>query len=306
MTFDGDPLLVHSVSWTGRDPHLVVSNPLRAERDSLPLVGERLAFTVDDGGRYCTGRFVAGSADDGRHEPCDGSRLATSGKQCERCAARDDSRFMHHAHRGGFVPDSLKTYLAQRHWLYVATFADGVHKVGTASDRRKTVRLDEQGAVRATYVAVTDDGYAVRVLEDAVTEHLGIAQTRHASSKTTSLTRALAPHVLDAAHASRVADVEALMRSRGLTPDALPHESWAPPASHAPFFAAAGVHPIYPHPLDSGEHCLTPQAMVGGVALARVNDDDDLVLLDLGQLRGRRITLGDVRSPATTTQHSLF
>lgn len=324
-----EPLLVHAVSWAGREPHLVVSNPLRAERDSLPLVGQRLTFEVDASGRYCTGRFVALSAGDGRHEPCDGSRLATSGKQCERCAASDDSRFMHHAHRGGFVPESLNRYLAQPHWLYLATFADGAHKIGTASDLRKQIRLDEQGAVRATYVAHTPDGRTVRVLEDAVTQHLGVSQTRHRSSKTASLARPLDGDTLDAIHAGRVADVEAFLRgfsprhagasgaNGAIEPSAgvsFPHERWVPPTLHDAFFAQPGVHPPYPHALTEGTHCLTPLALVGGVALVAVNRDaavgatstNDLMLVDLGHLAGRRITFADVRSPSTTAQHSLF
>ena len=298
-----DPILVHAVSWVSGEPRLLVSNPLTDERTSLPLIGERLAFTVDAAGRFCTGVFVAHSADDGRHEPCDGHRLATTNGQCERCAARDASRFMHHAHRGGYVPESLDRHLAQPHWLYVATFADGASKVGTASDARKRVRLDEQGAVRATYVARICDGRSVRVLEDAVTERAGIPQTKHKTSKAAALTRAASPASLEASHADAVAQAAQAIIDM---PGERPHEPWRPPPPHVAFFAHTRVHPLYPHPLDTGEHCLTPEAVVGGIALARVNDDDELVLVDLDRLRGRRLTLGGVRSPVTSTQHSLF
>lgn len=228
---------------------------------------------------------------------------------------------MHHAHSGGHVPEALGRYLAQPHWLYIATFADGAHKVGTASDARKRVRLDEQGAVRATYVAHTDDGLAVRVLEDDVTEHVGVPQTRHKTSKAAALTRALPPATLDAAHAECVAVVEAHLRSAGLEVDAMPHEPWQPPAMHEAFLSAGrGIHPVYPHALTDGAHCLTPVGLVGSVALVRVNDDEDvtaacpendagepLMLVDLDALGGRRITLDDAaRSPESVAQHSLF
>lgn len=325
------PFLAHSVSWTGGEPHLVISSPLETERRTLNLVGERLAFHVDPTGRFCTGVFIATGSSGGRHEPCDGARLATTGRQCERCASRDESRFMHHAHRGGHVPEALGRYLAQPHWLYIATFADGAHKVGTASDARKRVRLDEQGAVRATYVARTDDGLAVRVLEDAVTEHVGVPQARHKTSKAAALTRALPETALDVAHADCVAAVEAHLRTRGLCARSMPHEAWQPPALHAAFFdAGRGIHPVYAHPVTGGSHCLTPVSLVGSVALVQVNAAsearaegaaeaegvagdaaegaaDSLMLVDLDALGGRRVTFDDAaRSPESVAQHSLF
>lgn len=212
---------------------------------------------------------------------------------------------------------------AQPHWLYIATFADGAHKVGTASDARKRVRLDEQGAVRATYVARTDDGLAVRVLEDAVTEHVGVPQTRHKTSKAAALTRALPETALDVAHVDCVAAVEAHLRTRGLCARSMPHEAWQPPALHAAFFdAGRGIHPVYAHPVTGGSHCLTPVSLVGSVALVQVNAAaeaeaeaegaagdaaDSLMLVDLDALGGRRVTFDDAaRSPESVAQHSLF
>ena len=75
---------------------------------------------------------------------------------------------------------------------------------------------------------------------------------------------------------------------------------------HAGFFTGDGVFGTYPHPLSRGEHCLTPTAVVGGVALVTVNDDDAPLVVDLDALRGRRIAPADVRSPETMSQQSLF
>lgn len=159
---DADPLLVHGVAWASATPQLEVSSFTDDAPHPIPLLGRRLAFSVDPA-RYCLG-FREHTDAGSRHRLCDGSRLATTGHQCERCAARDTSRFMHHAHRGGYVPDTMNVALAQPHWLYIATFADGTSKVGTATDARKRIRLDEQGAVRATYLTRAADGYAVRHL----------------------------------------------------------------------------------------------------------------------------------------------
>jgi hypothetical protein len=102
----------------------------------------------------------------------------------------------------------------QPHWLYLATFADGATKVGTAAEPRKQSRLDEQGAMRATYLTTTPDGRAVRHLEDAVTRGLQIPQTVRAMTKLkalanlTDLTTATATHDH---HVARVVDALADM-----------------------------------------------------------------------------------------------
>lgn len=67
--------------------------------------------------------------------------------------------------------------MAQPHWLYLATFADGTTKVGTTAGPRKRSRLAEQGALFATYLAASPDGRRVRFLEDALTSRLGLTQT---------------------------------------------------------------------------------------------------------------------------------
>lgn len=209
-------VLVQSTSWAGREPHLVVMTD-DGERRTAPVMGRRMAFRVQPDVRFCVGRFDAARPGDARQVPCNGGRTVTVGTQCDVCAQRDDSRFMHHVHRGGYVPDSLASYLRQPHRLYIATFADGASKVGTASDSRGHGRLDEQGAVRATYVARVADGTAVRLHEDAVTAETGIPQTKHKSGKTAALTRPLSRKRIDAAHADAVeqARVLSLSSNRG-------------------------------------------------------------------------------------------
>ena len=296
------PALVQTTSWAGGEPHLVVLTD-HGERLRAPIMNRRMAFRVQPDVRFCTGRFDAARPGDARRRARGGRRTVTVGVQCEQCAQRDDSRFMHHVHRGGYVPESLTGYLARPHWLYIATFADGASKVGTASASRGRARLDEQGAVRATYIARAADGTAVRVHEDAVTAETGIPQTKHRSSKAGSLTKPLSCERLDVAHADAVEHARAFLQASGLELALAP---WEPPAQHAGFFTGDSVFGTYPHPLSRGEHCLTPTAVVGGVALATVNDDDAPLVVDLDALRGRRIAPADVRSPETMSQQSLF
>lgn len=297
----GGEHLVRAVSWTGGSPHLDLVETATHTRMSVPLLGTRLAFTVRPDGRYCVGRFAFGRSGDGRYRPCRDRRLVTAGDQCETCGADDEFRFIHNAHRGGYLPDSLREYVAQPHWVYIATFADASCKVGTAAHSRKRARLDEQGAVRATYLAWAEDGLAARVYEDRLTEVLGVTQAKRRTAKVAALVRARSAARIEAAHAETVAAARECLAELSAV---LPLEPWQPPAEHAEFFSAGAGE--YPHTLASGPHCLTVRAMIGGAALVTVNDDDAPFIADLGALKGRRIVPGPVLSPETVTQLGLF
>lgn len=301
---DDETYLVRSMSWSDRENPALELVDIADAVTRLPLVGATLAFFTEPG-RHCIGRSEFVGEDAVRMAPCPHRRLAESGKQCASCAAADDFRFIHHVHRGGHVPPALRSYVSQPHWLYVATFADGSAKVGTASHVRKSARLDEQGAVRASYVAHTPDGFTIRTLEDAVTAEAGLPQTRSRRRKTAALCRPLTTAGLDAAHASSVALAEAVVADHG---HAWGPETWTPPALHAALVEEApfGGHEALPHDLTTGDHRLTVQAMVGGTALVTVNDDPSRWVADLGDLLGRKVTPGDVRSPETLQQTSLF
>ncbi|MGN7236095.1 DUF2797 domain-containing protein, partial [Micrococcus luteus] len=146
--------LVHGVFWDGPPastptddggPVLRLQSP---EGDFLEIslrAGSRLGFKVVEPGRFCLGHVQVQSAGSRRHILCGSAAPALRGKQCERCFVLDESRLMHDFHRGGRVTPGLRDYLMQEHWLYVATFAGGATKVGTASGPRKWNRLAEQG-----------------------------------------------------------------------------------------------------------------------------------------------------------------
>lgn len=172
-------MLIRGIDWT-------TSGPVLQHHDDdggglLPLAaGDWLRFSVRQGPRLCLGSFAVHGPMTATHTPCPRSAAAERGYQCGGCFGRDDFRFMHDIHydtpRSGAVPAGLKAYLSQEHWLYIATFAGGATKVGTASGTRKWGRLAEQGAVVACYVAQAQDGRIVRLLEDTVTESLGLSQ----------------------------------------------------------------------------------------------------------------------------------
>ena len=163
---------------------------LAAPSPTLTLdAGTRLGFRLAAAGKHCLGHHKVHGPADRDHVLCPDRAPAARGSQCERCFVLDDSRLIHDFHRGGRVPPGLRAYLMQPHWLYVATFANGASKVGTASHPRKWNRLAEQGAVVARYVARAEDGRVVRLLEDMITRDAGLPQQVRAAAKAAALRR---------------------------------------------------------------------------------------------------------------------
>ena len=178
--------------------------------------GTRLGFRLAAAGKHCLGHHKVHGPADRDHVLCPARAHAVKGSQCERCFVVDDSRLIHDFHRGGRVPSGLRAYLMQPHWLYIATFAGGASKVGTAADLRKWKRLAEQGAVVARYVARADDGRVVRLLEDLVTRDAGLPQQIRSAAKAAALTGPAPAVGLDALNRRLAGGVRELLdRRRG-------------------------------------------------------------------------------------------
>lgn len=303
-------LLVHGVAWVRRRAHLSTTGVEDGVRTLLPLRGRRLGFVTVDAGPFCTG-WYGFDAEGGRLLPCPDRAPATSSGQCADCALRDQFRFVHHGHTGGYVPAALERVLAAPHWLYLATFADGYAKIGTAAAHRKQERIDEQGAVLASYVAHAVDGRIVREAEDLVTAELQVPQHRRRAAKVAALVQPAPRARVSARHDETVAQVSALLRRAGLGSGLDPvQEAWVPPGdlgvlAHEP---PQGSWVPYPSDLGRGPHGLQVEACAGPAVLARTRSGPDATrhLADLGRLRGRRIVLADVESPDVEVQEPLF
>lgn len=267
-------------------------------------MNRRLGYQVSGTGRWCTGRYQF--ADTHRVEPvaCPQRAAAEHSGQCARCASRDDFRFAHQFHQGGRAPDALAAYRGQPHWLYLATFTDGTTKVGTAAEPRRRSRLDEHGALFATYLAKSPDGRAVRHLEDALTRRLGMTQTVRAAAKLRALADLRDLSTARTAHHRDVARATAALA--GLDVPAV-LEEWTPPGEGDRLRTADPERTLYPHDTREGEHGFTALSCIGSQILAVLAGGDDAgCLLDLGTLKGRRIALGPYDSPGTAVQASLF
>jgi Protein of unknown function (DUF2797) len=302
--------LCRGVSWSDRRPRLVLVDVDGGQTRELPLLGERLGLRVLSAGPFCLG--YSGAVDGVLTQiSCPNGACATSGQQCEECVAKDEFRFAHHAHLGGYVPDALAAYLARPHWIYVATFADATSKVGTASYRRETSRLDEQGVVCGTFVAQVDNGRTARVYEDAITERAGIAQTKRRASKVAAWERPAPADAIRAEHSDAVQLARAALSSAADGSDVpLPATRWERPAASDAFFAGVPVGGWlrYPHDLNGGDHGFHVEAVAGSTGLARLREGIDAVpyVVDLGALAGCRIGLGPYASPNTPVQLGLF
>lgn len=317
------PFLAHSVSWTGGEPHLVIASPLETERRTLNLVGERLAFHVDPTGRFCTGVFIAKGSSGGRHEPCDGARLATTGRQCERCASRDESRFMHHAHRGGHVPEALGRYLGATslalHRDVRGRRAQGRYSVrcAQASSSRRARR--GAGHVRRTH------GRRARRSSSRGRRH----RARRCAPDASQDEQGRRSHPGAARNGARCRARRLRRRRRGAPANARPLRALDAPRGVATPGAARGVlrrRPWHPPRLRPPRHRRIPlpdarqprrigrAGQVNAAAEAEAEAEgaagdaaDSLMLVDLDALGGRRVTFDDAaRSPESVAQHSLF
>ncbi|UZX04201.1 DUF2797 domain-containing protein [Arthrobacter sp. CDRTa11] len=307
--------LVHGVFWDGPPaaapghdgggPVLRLQSPSGTMQAVSLQPGTPLGFRLAAGSRFCLGHHKVYSASERQHVLCPAQAPASKGKQCERCFVLDDSRLIHDFHRGGRVPEGLRTYLMQQHWLYVATFAGGASKVGTASNLRKWNRLAEQGAVVARYVARAQDGSLVRILEDMVTRETGLAQQVRSAAKAEALAEPLPAARVDSINQGAAASVRAVLSQAAVDGFDVVDELWVRPAQAAALCGPAARH-AYPHPLDSGQHGFRVAALCGPHALASLQGTDAQFVVNLAQLTARAIVLGDFASEVPAVQEALF
>lgn len=309
MELSGE-FLVGGVSWSRHAAvwSLFPGSGRHAEILEHPLEpGSALRFRVltPTGSRHCLGYSTVEGPTSRAQLLCRDGDDAVRGFQCERCFVRDDFRFLHDIHRSGIAPPGLQAYIDQAHWLYIATFADGVSKVGTAAHRSKFTRLAEQGAVVARYVAWAKDGRIIRRLEDAVSEAIGLPQAVRAAAKLTALLNPLPPAELDRTNADTAAAVRTMLDGGGLADCRVVDEQWKRPEP-ARHLCEAGPGLLYPHELATGEHGLLVHAVHGSFAKVRIDDCELEFLLDLSRLKGKRMTFGNYRSAVPAVQESLF
>ena len=214
--------------------------------------------------RYCAG-YTTGTSNDAapesagiRRVPCPEGTRIRRGQQCPRCTARDEFTALHSAHLyPGTLTESMRAYAMLEHRLYIATFPDGTHKVGTSSLHSTPRRLDEQAVATATYIALARDGLAIRRAEDAVTALAKIPQVKQVASKYRAWTNPLPGAQLRTAHQEVVARAREALAELARTDPEVPltalDEPWIPSlAMNRPYVALRAQSPELLAPCDSG------------------------------------------------------
>lgn len=214
--------------------------------------------------RYCAG-YTTGTSNDAapesagiRRVPCPEGIRIQRGQQCPRCTARDEFTALHSAHLyPGTLTESMRAYAMLEHRLYIATFPDGTHKVGTSSLHSTPRRLDEQAVATATYIALAPDGLAIRRAEDAVTALAKIPQVKQVASKYRAWTNPLPGAQLRTAHQEAVARAREALAELARTDPEVPltalDEPWIPSlAMNRPYAALRAQSPEPLAPCDSG------------------------------------------------------
>lgn len=303
----GTEYVWHGITWATGAPTLLVANTETTDLEHVAVSDLELGIQVSGTDRWCTGRYRFVDTVGVAPVPCPTGAPASTGGQCASCLKRDEFRFAHHFHTGGPVTAALEAYMSQPHWLYIATFAGGLSKVGTAAALRKRSRLDEQGPVCATYLAEVVDGRVVRRLEDALTRQAGLAQSVRGTRKLAALAD-LDLHHTQAAHTEAVTAATEALGALGVPPS---EEPWTPPAEASALLAPHDQQrAVYPHDLRNGHHGLRIEACAGSQVLARLSSDSatDAVryIADLNAAKGRRVLAGHFSSPETATQAALF
>ena len=222
--------------------------------------------------RYCVG-YTTGTSNNAAPEPASESGGASAGirrvpcpegariqrgQQCPRCTARDEFTALHSAHLyPGTLTESMRAYAMLEHRLYIATFPDGTHKVGTSSLHSTPRRLDEQAVATATYIALAPDGLAIRRAEDAVTALAKIPQVKQVASKYRAWTNPLPGAQLRSAHQEAVARAREALAELARTEPEVPltalDEPWIPSlAMNRPYAALRAQSPEPLAPCESG------------------------------------------------------
>ena len=251
--------------------------------------------------RYCTG-YTTGTSNDAapesagiRRVPCPEGTRIQRGQQCPRCTARDEFTALHSAHLyPGTLTESMRAYAMLEHRLYIATFPDGMHKVGTSSLHSTPRRLDEQAVATATYIALAPDGLAIRRAEDAVTALAKIPQVKQVASKYRAWTNPLPGAQLRTAHQEAVARAREALAELARTEPEVPltalDEPWIPSlAMNRPYAAlrAQSPEPLAPcEPgLESGSAGFFCTGAAGQFLSAHTGDADAAFLVNTAAWR---------------------
>jgi len=291
-----------ALHWDDHVPQLRVREDGAQATTVIDPLGLKLNYQVSaDPVRWCVGHHEQGAG----YVDCR-TRLKEPGKSCPRCQSAEAifASQLHHAHtQPRRLSSEMGRHLQQENLLYVAGFRDGSVKIGTSTRPRIEKRLLEQGAWLAILVALSTDGYAVREVEDQITQELQLPQAVQAGRKVSGLARPIDDDDLRSTLQTLATSVHTLLDERA---DARLHpreDAWENPAVGDNRWTGLLSYPLR---LGRGSHDLAVEGMVGRSAALRRSGTDDVFVADLGKLFGIEIELGNFTSDEIAIQTSLF
>ena len=306
LVIPGDNIQLQMMQWQDGSPFVRVRRN-RGESRLVPLHEIALRYSASPvTQRRCVGhkpfrdRGVAWA--DCNRTPIAGSLT------CDRCTASNATfaSQLHHAHTKGRseLDPSVLSHLEQSNNVYLAAFRDGSIKVGTSTTARLATRLDEQGAWVAQVVASTTDGFAVRTLEDRITNEIGLPQSVSVQRKLDGLAAPRLDDQLRTELSRWTTRVHELVDEHGDERVQQTNTGWVSSVSTDPIWST--VH-RYPLRLDSGTHDLEFVTASGRVAVAHRPTSSDHFICDIRQLFGVELTLeAELVPDELTVQDSLF
>lgn len=233
-------------------------------------------------------------------------KIVKSGKKCDNCIREDNifaSQFhsVHKKDRSSISQKILKR-MQKENILYIAGFFDGSTKVGTSASNRIQTRLLEQGAIHAVLVVETPDGITVRLLEDLITEELGIGQAVSIGKKIDGLLKPLMRDALQKELKIISRKVKDCISTSGITDIKEITSTWDNEYSAEACWDTIQKYPIS---LSSGSHDLKVKSVVGRVAALSHNSGMTLAA-DLNELLGITVESGKIAGDEISVQAQLF
>ncbi|HEX8535160.1 MAG TPA: DUF2797 domain-containing protein [Allosphingosinicella sp.] len=154
-------------------------------RIQLPIVGQTIALQRLRS-RRCTGfydlrTFAEFTCPSFRKLPEGG------GTQCAECFRRSGFNPAFYNVLRSELSEQQQAYNLEPHAVYLASFGQGLVKVGISNARRLRTRILEQGALAAAIVATVPDAYEARTIERRVSEHLGLTEALTGRAKRLAL-----------------------------------------------------------------------------------------------------------------------
>lgn len=233
-------------------------------------------------------------------------KLVIKGRKCGVCTRKDNiyAAQFHNVHTR--EPEITSAEILKRmerpNILYIAGFFDGSIKVGTSASVRIQTRLLEQGAIYANLVAETPDGVSVRILEDLITDELGIGQVISTRKKIDGLLNPLKLDALRELVNAASVEVERCISSVKFSESMKIDSDWE--NEHALKKCWANIQK-YPNSLSVGSHDVKVASVIGKVA-ALSHSSGMTLLADLDEILGLAVELGEFSGDQLSVQEKLF